>query len=66
MLGFKESVTDLPGPLVPETNYSQIYPASFKDGNGDGLGDLAGIISKVDYLKDLGVDIVWVSPMFER
>ncbi|PSR94647.1 alpha-glucosidase [Coniella lustricola] len=43
----------------------QIYPASFKDGNGDGLGDIPGIISKVDYLKDLGVDIVWVSPMFE-
>ncbi|KUI61914.1 Eukaryotic peptide chain release factor subunit 1 [Cytospora mali] len=43
----------------------QIYPASFKDGNGDGLGDIKGIISKVDYLKDLGVDIVWVSPMFE-
>lgn len=45
---------------------SQIYPASFKDGNGDGLGDIPGIISKVDYLKDLGIDIVWVSPMFER
>ncbi|KAF3770406.1 family 13 glycoside hydrolase [Cryphonectria parasitica EP155] len=43
----------------------QIYPASFKDENGDGLGDIPGIISKVDYLKDLGVDIVWVSPMFE-
>ncbi|CAK7266751.1 hypothetical protein SEPCBS119000_002190 [Sporothrix epigloea] len=43
----------------------QIYPASFKDSNGDGLGDIAGILSKVDYLKDLGVDIVWVSPMFE-
>ncbi|CAN8096832.1 unnamed protein product [Discula destructiva] len=43
----------------------QIYPASFKDGNGDGLGDIPGIISKVDYLHDLGVDIVWVSPMFE-
>ncbi|ROV88600.1 hypothetical protein VSDG_09140 [Cytospora chrysosperma] len=37
----------------------QIYPASFKDGNGDGLGDITGIISKVDYLKELGVDIVW-------
>ncbi|KAJ4423954.1 hypothetical protein N0V82_001382 [Gnomoniopsis sp. IMI 355080] len=41
------------------------WPTSFKDGNGDGLGDIPGIISKVDYLKDLGVDIVWVSPMFE-
>jgi oligo-1,6-glucosidase len=43
----------------------QIYPASFKDANGDGLGDIPGIISKVDYLKDLGIDIIWVSPMFE-
>lgn len=43
----------------------QVYPASFKDSNGDGLGDIPGILSKVDYLKDLGVDIVWVSPMFE-
>ncbi|KAK2030959.1 alpha amylase [Colletotrichum zoysiae] len=42
----------------------QIYPASFKDANGDGLGDVPGIISKVDYLKNLGVDIVWVSPMY--
>lgn len=44
----------------------QIYPASFKDSNGDGLGDIPGIISKVDYLQNLGIDIVWVSPMFER
>ncbi|EQB56332.1 alpha amylase [Colletotrichum gloeosporioides Cg-14] len=42
----------------------QIYPASFKDANGDGLGDVPGIISKVDYLKDLGIDVVWVSPMY--
>ncbi|KAK0637221.1 alpha-glucosidase [Bombardia bombarda] len=43
----------------------QIYPASFKDSNGDGLGDIPGILSKVDYLKELGIDIVWVSPMFD-
>lgn len=43
----------------------QIYPASFKDSNGDGLGDIPGIISKLDYLKELGVDVVWVSPMFD-
>lgn len=42
----------------------QIYPASFKDSNADGLGDIPGITSKINYLKDLGVDIVWVSPMF--
>jgi oligo-1,6-glucosidase len=42
----------------------QIYPASFKDSNGDGLGDIPGVISKIDYLKDLGIDIVWISPMY--
>ena len=42
----------------------QIYPKSFLDTNGDGIGDLRGIISKLDYLKDLGVDIVWLSPIF--
>lgn len=43
----------------------QIYPRSFMDSNGDGIGDLQGIISKLDYLKDLGVDILWVSPFFK-
>lgn len=43
----------------------QIYPRSFKDSNGDGIGDLRGIISKLDYLKDLGVDIIWLSPIYE-
>lgn len=43
----------------------QIYPASFKDSNDDGLGDIPGIISKIDYIKDLGIDIIWVSPMYE-
>jgi hypothetical protein len=42
----------------------QIYPASFKDSDGDGLGDIPGILSKIDYLKDLGIDVVWVSPMY--
>ncbi|MCQ2491652.1 MAG: alpha-glucosidase [Lachnospiraceae bacterium] len=42
----------------------QIYPKSFRDTNGDGIGDLPGIIEKLDYLKDLGVDIVWISPIF--
>jgi len=42
----------------------QIYPKSFCDSNGDGIGDLKGIISKLDYLKDLGVDIIWLSPIY--
>ena len=43
----------------------QIYPRSFCDGNGDGLGDIPGIISKLDYLKDLGVNCVWLSPVYD-
>lgn len=42
----------------------QIYPKSFLDANGDGTGDLKGIISKLDYLKDLGIDIIWLSPIY--
>ena len=43
----------------------QIYPKSFLDTNGDGIGDLRGIISKLDYLKELGVDIIWLSPIYK-
>ncbi|MGG6313831.1 glycoside hydrolase family 13 protein [Paenibacillus macerans] len=43
----------------------QIYPISFKDSNGDGVGDLRGILSKLDYLQDLGVDVVWVCPIYK-
>ena len=43
----------------------QIYPKSFMDGNGDGIGDLRGIISKLDYLKSLGIDIIWLSPIYK-
>lgn len=43
----------------------QIYPKSFLDTNGDGIGDLKGIISKLDYLKELGIDIIWLSPVYE-
>ena len=43
----------------------QIYPKSFYDSNGDGIGDIPGIISKLDYLKDLGIDIIWLSPCYQ-
>ena len=43
----------------------QIYPRSFKDSNGDGFGDLKGIIEKLDYLKELGIDVIWLSPVFD-
>lgn len=42
----------------------QIYPRSFKDSNGDGIGDLKGIISKLDYIKSLGINIVWLNPIY--
>jgi alpha-glucosidase len=44
--------------------FYQIYPRSFADGNGDGIGDLKGMIAKLDYLKDLGIDALWLSPHF--
>ena len=43
----------------------QIYPKSFKDSNGDGVGDLKGITEKLDYLQDLGIDILWLSPIYK-
>lgn len=43
----------------------QIYPRSFMDSNGDGIGDVQGIISKLDYLKDLGIDVIWISPIYQ-
>ena len=43
----------------------QVYPRSFKDTNGDGIGDLKGIIEKLDYIKSLGIDVVWMNPVYE-
>jgi alpha-glucosidase len=43
----------------------QVYPRSFMDSNGDGIGDLKGLTSKLDYLKDLGIDVIWLSPMYK-
>ena len=42
----------------------QVYPKSFKDSNGDGEGDIIGIIEKLDYLKELGIDYLWITPVF--
>lgn len=43
----------------------QVYPRSFMDSNGDGIGDLQGLISKLDYLVDLGIDVIWICPMYK-
>lgn len=67
------SEPDLPanynGPVTKtwwkEAIFYQIYPRSFKDSNGDGIGDLRGIINKLDYLERLGVDTIWLSPIYD-
>ncbi|KAF2623594.1 glycoside hydrolase family 13 protein [Macroventuria anomochaeta] len=48
-----------------EATFYQIYPASFKDSNGDGWGDIPGVLQKIEYIASLGVDVVWLSPMFD-
>ena len=58
-----DEVTTDPGWFRKAVVY-QIYPRSFADSNGDGIGDLPGIISKLDYLQKLGVDVVWLSPIY--
>lgn len=50
-------------PWWKEAAIYQIYPASFNDSNDDGIGDIPGIIRKLDYIKSLGVDVIWVCPM---
>jgi alpha-glucosidase len=53
-----------PHPWYQHAVFYEIYPRSFMDSNGDGIGDLNGIASKLDYLKDLGVDAIWIAPCF--
>ena len=48
-----------------EATFYQIYPASFKDSNDDGWGDMKGISSKLEYIKELGVDAIWISPFYD-
>ncbi len=43
----------------------QIYPRSFNDSNGDGIGDISGIIEKLPYLKSLGIDFIWINPIYQ-
>lgn len=73
MLDLLNSEKDIPAPddgnithkWWKEAVFYQIYPRSFKDSNGDGIGDLNGIYEKLDYLKDLGVDAIWCSPVYD-
>src|SRR5450755_2104352 len=52
------------GPWWQKAVVYQIYPRSFMDTDGDGIGDLAGVIARLDYLSGLGVDVVWISPFY--
>lgn len=52
-------------PWWKDAVFYQIYPASFQDSNGDGWGDIPGVLSRIDYFYDLGVDVLWLSPIFE-
>lgn len=61
-----DAFKDVPGrKWWKEAVVYQLYPRSFKDSDGDGVGDIKGIISKLDYIKSLGVDVVWLNPIFK-
>ena len=59
------SMTILGHPWWKNATVYQIYLASFKDSNGDGIGDIRGIISQLDYIHSLGIDVIWVCPMYD-
>ncbi|HKL99783.1 MAG TPA: alpha-glucosidase [Mobilitalea sp.] len=61
----RTDVTQIKKVWWKEAVFYQIYPRSFKDSNGDGIGDLIGIIEKLDYLKELGIDAIWLSPIYD-
>lgn len=73
LLTLLNSETDEPDQDVCDVNktwwkqavFYQIYPRSFQDSNEDGIGDLQGVISRLDYLKDLGIDAIWLSPIYD-
>lgn len=60
-----ESIEPIEQTWFKEAVFYQIYPKSFKDSNGDGIGDINGIISQLDYLKELGIDCLWLSPIYD-
>src|ERR1044071_7669101 len=55
-----------PDPWWKHAVIYEIYPRSFQDSNGDGIGDINGITSRLDYLKALGIDAIWITPMYPR
>ena len=64
-IDIKERVADMNKKWWKESVAYQVYPRSFMDSNGDGIGDLKGVTSKLDYLKELGIDVIWLSPMYK-
>ncbi len=60
-----QSSSNAPSPWYHHTTIYQIYPRSYYDSNGDGIGDIQGIIQKLDYIKDLGFETIWCSPFFK-
>lgn len=60
------NMTILARPWWKDAIVYQIYPASFQDSNNDGIGDLRGIIQRLDYIKSIGVNTIWVCPMYAR
>ena len=63
--GSQDRANHVPRAWWKEASVYQIYPSSFKDSNGDGIGDIPGITSKLNYIQQLGVDIVWLCPIFK-
>lgn len=61
----EEPTSDITKAWWKEAVFYQIYPRSFQDSNGDGVGDIQGIISRLDYLKGLGIDAIWLSPIYD-